>query len=417
MFKFIKKLFANDNKKEEEIILKKDELANFINKKINEKENDFNKLLKLKISDFKFKINEIKEKLDNLSKLELMNKNITTKEIQYMQGNRKLFITNVNTFINNMDLDINCDLFLEKFEKFNQNEKRFIKNLQRCMMILSHFFVNETQNIMRDIAFIKKELDKLNEKYNKLNLNEFKEIIENIENYEAKQKEKIIVNKKITTKKKELKELKAKIQNNDNEIHIIENSKEYHVFKEDLEKNEKLKNELENLKKDLSNEFLPLSQALKKYQRTALNPKIVDETINSPIDSLINNKSNEISDMLLKLKTQIEKSSIELKDKKKDKAISTINKLNISYLESFFKNYNKIKKDFDDNNQKILNHNINIKKNKLEDIKIKLENNNNNVEFEINELNKEIVKLTDDNFYKNTQEKLNKIIENKIIID
>ncbi|MFP4403328.1 MAG: hypothetical protein ACLFPJ_03190 [Candidatus Woesearchaeota archaeon] len=415
MFEFLKNIF----KKEEEIVvldIEKKELINFLNKKISDRKKKFDLKLKDSISEIKAILEKIHQNLDKLEKLELMNKNISTKEKQYMQGNRKLFITNVNTFLNKIDLDIDCDSFLKKLEIFNENEKNFIKNLQRCLMILSHFFANETKEIMNDIAKIKRILDKLNEEYKSLGLIKLDEFINQINNYKSKQKDAKKIKEYLTTKNNELDKLTSKINSTKKKIDNIKKSKEYKIYLELIEKKNKLKEKIDNLKIQLSNNFSPLNQSLKKYERNAITPQTVKETIDSPLNSLIKNGSKNIVEMLLKVQTQIENNSIQLKDKKKEKAINMIKKINLNYLDEILNIYKIINEDMKKINKELSNNKINEDITKLEEFYEKLKTDKEKIIIEINKNNEDLEKLKDKNFYINLEKNINKITKDKINI-
>ena len=139
MLKFIKKLLAKEEEKEEKIHL--DELSNWTD----EKTKQIFESLKNEINDAVSAINEEKERVfENLKKLEntkLQNQNIPERAKTVMQGNREAFVRKVSGFFNNTNLHYNdfYDL-IERCKAFERGIDELAKSTARSYQILSQFF-------------------------------------------------------------------------------------------------------------------------------------------------------------------------------------------------------------------------------------------------------------------------------------
>ena len=109
--------------------------------------------IKSHLEEIEVKKKNTKEKLDNLEKEELKNKNIPVREIQIMQGNKDAYIKITNQFIES--LNTNIELSYEPCKDFCDNFKLGLKNLRestkRSYSVLMHFFENEASKVTKEI--------------------------------------------------------------------------------------------------------------------------------------------------------------------------------------------------------------------------------------------------------------------------
>ena len=355
MFSFIKKFFKTEKES-----INFNEIENWLK---NKSEN-IETINKEKTEDIKQNIAEeiekTKENLTNLENAELRNKNISEKELQFMQGNREAYVKRTNLFLSNINID-SID-----FQDFETQISGFSKSTIRPYSILQNFFANESSMIVSNIRNI-------NSMMNELKTAAYRNELEKNKN--------------------NLKEKQQYIDELNEKIKIIKKGKEFRALQKDKEKREQIISQIKQLKEKLYNNFSIIEKSMKKYSRISLDEKQVNEYIATPFKALLKDNELEIIEILSKLRQNIEQNKIELKDKKQEKTLETINNLNKEFFENILANYYQLDKELDNINQ-IINTN---------DISFVLEKQNKALE----NLNSEIEKIK--NMVNNNEIELNKI--------
>ena len=177
-------------------------------------------------------------------------------------------------------------------------------------------------------------------------------------------------------------------------IQNLKNSEDYSKFNKLKEEKEETQKEFSNNNSRLSQSFSVLETALKKYQRLAFeNQKLIEDYLKDPITTILNDKELKIISILEKLSSSAANNEIELKDRKKEKTIEEIKTLTKDFFESFIAKHNNLK-------------------NKLLEIKEKIENNQTNKDIEksqtdLNKTNEDIINCNTK--ISKTKEELSKI--------
>lgn len=364
MLKFFRNLFREEEKIEK---IEKDELEQWFNSKASELEAK----TKARIDFFKKELNEkislTFETLRALEKTELRNPNITVREIQFMEGNRKTYVQRTELFLNQIK-----DILDYEFNFFFQNYKQYIEDFSRSTTrsyrILQEFYAHES----RDVAIKIKEIDEL--------ISNLKndEQINNYEKIEEIKKGFFSINNKIKKKK----EMEDDINDIDNEIirlkeqekildtrkNEILSSQEYkEILNLEIEKRN-IENKLNSLKDAIVQRFSSLQRALRKYQRITLeHERLIEYYIADPLSALISDNNFHIVAILEGAAKNISNNIIELKEPQK--ALQEIRKLNREYFANYLTEYkdflkkkeqtekriseNKLKKEHDELKERI----------------------------------------------------------------
>ena len=338
MLSFIRKLF----KKKEEKKLSFDMLGPWFNEKSGSYYSEFNKIRE----EINSKINELVEKtnesIEKLKIAKLQNPNISVREKQFMEGNREAYINRARLFIEiKLPEKIEeIDNFYSSFEdQFNNFEKSTMKPYQ----ILQHFFEHETNSILYNIKKIEalsKELKELtkNEKISRIN-----SINKRIDDIKNKKKLKEGLKNKISKKEQEEKSLKEEIKDDEDNINKLKKSKEFVNYNNKTDELRKIKEKIKEKESSLINDFSVLEKAMKKFARIAFEDEdLINKYIGNPVSALLSDNELRIISIFEKLKDNIVKDKVELKDKKKEKSLKAINKLDKEFFESFLLEYNKL---------------------------------------------------------------------------
>ena len=154
MLNFIKKFF----KKEEEIIerIAKEGLIKWFEERVKGLDSEIKEKRQALSKDISNKITAAREALKALEEAKLQNPNISVREKQFMEGNRKAYLQKTEHFFREVEeiIEHEINFFVHHYKDYLDN---FGKGTSRAYSILNEFFSNEA----RGIALRIKELDNI----------------------------------------------------------------------------------------------------------------------------------------------------------------------------------------------------------------------------------------------------------------
>ena len=339
MLNFLKRLFKKEEKKVEKVMV--DDLEKWFDGHVNHFYGELDKDL----GSFKEKLaEEIQKTKEHVAALEhaaLQNPNITTREIQFMQGNRDAYIKRVQLFLEQIKVDDLHSKNIASFViEFNDAILSFGKATIRPYHILQQFFGHEAAKVsenVKNLDTIVKQLKTLEESSNLQYIDDLKDSIIKLKN---QIKLKHTLEKDIKGKKQEIEELEQELSNDIQELEKLKKSKEYLS----LDHNKKL---LAAADKDLKKEehgllthFSVLNKALRKYERVVYeDSEMVMKYIQDPLAAVLTDTELGLLTVLPKLKEKIENNKLILEDRKKEKTLETIPLLTREFFENFINRY------------------------------------------------------------------------------
>ena len=352
------------------------------------------------------KINEILVKVDeelqrarvNLEVLEnakLQNPNIPFKAKQYMEGNRKAYIRAVNSFIGHMEINNKDYFYLVDFCKlFDELLNDLNKGTLRSYTILQEFFANETNRIAQNLKNFHIIFSDLKSALNGKEIVSINATIEKIQSLKAKTKQKI--NLSVDFKNTEV---AIRLANGEKdaimaEIEKFNKSDDHNKF---LKLNEERKDTTKKFYEDenlIMQSFSVLEKPLRKYSHVAFeHEEVVLDYLKNPIETLANDKNLKIIEILEKLEKLMRENGLQIDDKKKEKSIEEIKKLNKGFLEQFLKKYSSFKVEIEVIDGKIKASGVPERfrnfNGQLEDVNLKIEKNSQ----EFDRLKNEVIRI------------------------
>ncbi len=373
-FNFLKRF---SSKKEEIKEIKLEELDIYIDSL--SKEIIKNKTLELDI--IKQRISEEKTKLrkniKRLEQAELKNNKIPDRAKQIMEGNRKVYIKRLTTLADKIDVPNDFSEILNFCSSFDGILDYLGRGTNRQFHVLQQFFVNETNNIATNIRNINNLVKKIrtlaeNSKIDTIRgLKNKNDEIQQEVNQKDKYKEEIkIFSEKLEKQNKNIKEKQGKIKE-------LEESNEYKRYIELIKKSEDLKQQIKEMREKALYPFSMIESALKKYERLTLEDRLVRAYLNDPLSALLKDNELKIVEVLKKMKESISKNELELKDKKKEKILLGVDKLNKVYFKIFLDRHEKLNNNLNEIKSEIekaeIIKEINEMKSSLKEDKNKLE--------------------------------------------
>jgi hypothetical protein len=295
---------------------------------------------------------ETEQKCIELEQSKLKNENISIKEKQYMDGNRKSYVKHVRILLKSLPKLPSYELIEETYPQFKEVIENFAKHTMRARQILHHFFEHETEAIHNSIASINKQFENMRKLVQEEKYKKYLSLLKAISRYDNAVQGK--------------KELKQEIKNNEDIILKTKNELEQFTRKLEDQKKSKEYYQLEKLKKqkleeetklneiitDINTKFAKFERALRKYERIAIDESAwVRAYQKDPYQAASVDSENKGTKVLEGLKNKINNNSIELKNNEKiianlDEMINNnfINKIHTE-IKSTKSNLEKIKKE------------------------------------------------------------------------
>src|SRR3989338_7933686 len=379
-FRHIKKIFKNEEQEEKRAI---EININSLEEWLDEKSKPLMEDVTHKTDEILMRVNEELQRarfnVEALENAKLQNPNIPFKAKQYMEGNRKAYARSLNSFLGHMEINNKDYHYLLEFcRQFDELANDLSRGTLRSYTILQEFFAHETKKIAQNL----KSFDTL-----------FKELDSALKN------EKVVA---VTKTKEKTEALKSKIRQKINldldfktvEVALKLASDEKEAIMADIadfsksgehanfanlneEKKAKEKSFYES-QSGILQSFSVLERPLRKYSHIAFeHEEAVLDYLKSPIDAMVSDKEMMIVKILGNLEAMLKENRLQVDERKKEKSIEEIKKINSGFIGSFVKKYFSFK-----NEMKGIEDRINATKvaEKLRDFNQKLEDTNSRIE-------------------------------------
>ncbi|MFH2027990.1 MAG: hypothetical protein ABIJ08_02545 [Nanoarchaeota archaeon] len=370
MFSFIRNLFKQPEPDTSSLNLS--DLKEFFNQQSRDYTKDLNENIEKLKGKIALEIHNTRQNLKVLKNAELRNQNVPIKARQFLDGNRESYVRTVNNLIENISLGNSYDSLFSFSIDFDQKLEDFAKSTTKPYKILQEFLAHESREIALNIKNLDSFSKELKKAIEEKNLGKLKKLKDNILSIDSIKERKNSLLKELAEKqklKKEKLELKEKLVNLHEEI---KSSNEYTDMLSLKELKKRTAIQLDNIESNLFHSFSVINAALRKYARITLKDvDLLENYIDDPVNMLLKDEDLNILELLEGTRKNILNNSIELKDKKKDKTLDEINKLNEEFFKSFKASYSNTKQKMAELDEKISNNNS---KAKLAELNEKLEN-------------------------------------------
>jgi len=412
MLKLIKRFFGS----KERIGLTLETLEPWFDKKTKKFYDSNKSKIKELIEKIKEEIPALKENIIILEQAKLQNENITPKERHYMDGNREFYTKRISLFIET--LQIPEEITFESVEKIQKEINEIGKATAKAYQILQHFFANESYQAAQIIKNLDNYVIELKNNLADPKIIEIEDIkakIEDIKNMLNKEKDIKKEMKDIENKVVELEEEKKSIHY---DISKKEQSKEYREYHTIEVEQHKLNEQLDDIKEDMAHYFAVLEHALKKQAKIDISyEELINRYLADPITTLAEDKNLDILHILKKMEDCIRNDVIDLKDKKVEKTLDVIRTLDKIRVFSFLKEYNDLKVQLKNNEEKMklstILKEIDMIKEKMDDKDDEIWKLNN----QLDKMNEEFSKINIKKTKKDLTGKINDFLDIELDID
>ncbi len=362
MIDFLKRIFKGREEPEEEPEEDRVEFSK-LGEWLDEKAEDFYSDVDLRakelLDSIKSKKAEALEQVEKLRSAELRNKNIPTRAIQIMEGNRRAYISSTERFLEKIDFEkLDYKNWSDFYSLFEEEIKILARGNQKSYMVLQEFFANESNKIASKIKEIEDQISQTNKDISGKDMagfNRLQSMAEDIRN-----KEKYLKSNEIDIKKKkeEIKAAGGELENLKDKIKSAEESDEYKNVLDLIEQKEENKQKIKNAEKELLNVFGQFDRAMKKYSKISTEPVVTLLYLKNPYKALIEDNEKKIVKILSGMSDSLEQGKLGLKDKQKEKTQEAIRKLDSSFFNQYLEQDKKVKEENKKLEKQIKSHSI-----------------------------------------------------------
>ena len=296
-----------------------------------------------KLEEIKLLVGEEKKKAYENSQVlltaELKNPNIPERAKHIMEGNRKMYVQRFNRLLETISLPENLNKLSDFCDYFDTPLNDFAKDTMKSYQILNEFFGSEVNYLSGNIKALSKLMRKMKEMIEEskiLEADELKKRTVRIQRsiYFAKE-----IKEKINLLKELVVERNKAVNKEEGSLKILEDGKAYEQFTRVVNQKKAVFEEREHLEKELLQDFSVILPALKKYERMTLDQELVRGYLDNSLQVLLSDQELKIVELLIKMNNSITDRGLELKDKKRDKILQELIKLDKDYFKNFIERY------------------------------------------------------------------------------
>lgn len=352
--KLLKRFQFKKKPKHEEIELSPNELKHWLEKKLETEMQQTNEKIKINTDIIHTQSELINADLKKLGEKGLVNKNVQERVLHLFNGNKAAHIQKTEKLL----LDIKPPKDTEDYSNLERYAKKtkttlneYSASTHKSFLIVREFQKDDIDKIAMHLKQIDQAIEDITKSVAGERAETIKKTIQQIEEYQKKLGQQEQFQKKLDELEEEQKNLESQKHKIKKKREEIINSPKYKELKDVYEEKESIKNQQKALHTKIIENFSPINSALQKYERTAQDSNLIKKYIENPFETLKTDYQFKIVEILEKLKTSITNNEIELKDKKKEVALSAIEKLNKDYLTAIISQNNTLiesKKEIED---------------------------------------------------------------------
>jgi hypothetical protein len=415
MFDFIKKLFAS--KEAEQVEVNLEQLESWFEKKVADL--DFNDSFQEYFKQVTNLKQQLKEKIKELQESEIPkeHKNVEDRIKNIVKGHRDNYARAMERFVDELSV-MEKDLFstLEDYKlsiDFNKSLDKDIdelaKRTAKSYQASQHLFFDSVEAVFKVMGQLNLLIKNFKNKEFDKRINDFEELKQKIVQLNEDKKKKAFFKKEIEDKKVVQENQEKELKNEEEESQQLKESSDYKVLLELKKKKEGKEKEIKNNENNVFSFFSKLNKPLRKYERVALDDRLIKEYLENSVKAFFNDEELKIKEQLQGLKKSLD--SLKFDEKQKKNFLELIDKSSTSFLDEQFSlgkrlkegkekltseiNESKIVQEIDDKDKEITDSRSIIERTKkeLEDFKSKLE------KINLDKTKKEIKEKINDLFF------------------
>jgi hypothetical protein len=417
MFEFFKKFFRKETEK---IIVKIADLDTWFD----DKTKDYASELKEYTTSTDRHLDKIKEELrEAINELEEEKiqdeEKIVPKIKSLVIAARADFIRNIRHLIDELVIDTSSeDAMLESCKKMQERLDIFAKRTIKEYYKTQHLFHKPLERIAADLKELGKTANDMNEHISKSNVFKAREIKQLTKNLHSDMMLSGDMKKSLAEFEGQIKEKESEIDGLKKQISELEGSEEYTEYQKDINRLNRLKEELGRKGNEIYQLLAPLQAGLKRYLRVALeNIETLSMYVNDPVKALMNDEELIILVVLDKLKYMVERGELDIKEDKKKKMASLITSITREGLEELRQAYKNLEKGTEEVRLIIERNEAQKRKEELLQKEGKAEQEMETAQRELNQAKEKINKVDIERDKKEIIERISSLLNTEVLLE
>jgi len=352
MINFFKKLLA---KKEEEIEIELDldDVEAWITKKSDHLTKKFEQRIKNADDQISSARSSVQDAVTVLQNAELQNKNIPPKALQVMKGNREAYVKLMTLFLRDVVPSqltaLDYGKIKEMVDAFPSEMERLTKASWKNYQVMQQFFAHESNAVIKGVKQVERSMEDLKKFITSSGIHGTEHVKKQLQLLRDKIQFKKELQKNLAEEEQRLEEVRRSHQKSKAILGEFFKSKEHFDHQTKDTKRKQLEEQLKKHKDSLIQEFSTLDKALKKMSRIAFeNEALMIEYVYRPEHALVADSDLRIMTILNTLEKNIISGSIALENKKKNKSLDALRRLDKPFFENYLSHYEMITKQIQD---------------------------------------------------------------------
>ncbi|MBU0470509.1 MAG: hypothetical protein KJ598_04225, partial [Nanoarchaeota archaeon] len=254
-------------------------------------------------------------------------------------------------------------------EKLNHSLDQLAKRTAKSYQAAQHLFFDHVEHLFKLLKELNKLIKGFEIKVKENKINDLEKLFEEVFILTEEIQKKNNLTQEIKIKEKKLSELKKENETETKNLKKLESSPEFEKFLELKKEEEKLIQEIKEEEHKVFSFFFKLSKALKKYERIALENKIIKQYLEDYLGAFRKDPELEIVRALSSLKKGLD--SLNFDEKQKKNFLELIEKAEQGYLQKISVQIKELDEKKEGLNEKI---NKNLSPEKIKEKKKEINN-------------------------------------------
>lgn len=290
----------------------------------------------------------------NMTKLEhaeLRNKNISSRELELMKGNRvsfvkrtQQFLTTISSLYNKENKEAMAYADMKLFyEKATTEIGTYHEVTLKPYAVLQHFFSNESYAVAKQV----KEIDSLLKELSALLEKQSVEFITAVKEEIALVAAKLKQQQELLEEKKQLEEEFQRLVSSEEQASLkikrIKDSPGYQKYCALIKEAEEYEQKFKQHENQLQQSFSVIEKALRKYCKQDISKEeVLVSYMEKPVEALLADTQLQIVSVLAEVKKALIEGTLEIKDDKKEKTALELDHLTLAFFQNFVEEYQKL---------------------------------------------------------------------------
>ena len=336
---FIRKFFPKKEEPRESVRLTGDEVGPWIETKSKEAEELLGKQLDQFRVMFLEKKQVVEEKMQALETAGLRNPDIPERAKHFMQGNRQEFSRRLRDYLTASEdaWPMQIDEIEPWLNVAQERTAELAKGIARPSAVLSEFLSQEVKDVARQLAGIEKLNDTLRKSTHLQEVQTLRALRSHVQDQDKQQQRLTQLEEELEEQQNKLAAKHNALEQQNKELERLEEDPQLGQLRNEIKKSVQQKRLLQN---ELRERFAPLDPVLKKYARQAMeHQELIAKYAEDPIVTLAEDFKLQLLDILKKAAVAVVNGDLELKDRKKERALAEINTLSVTYIREWQRKY------------------------------------------------------------------------------